>query len=270
MISKNKIKKLNFLRRGPMRQGRSIISFILFLGVLVPINAVERALIDFTTFNENIQQVMSTDQELFSKIIEEHPDLDIRNFGWPDFTFEPDDWNISNWKVVLNPSASTTYNKKYSMVKNSPSKEYGNVLGLRLHFQPWRNPFWASITMPFLLAPTYVNGQYISQNTNGEDAGLAIGLLANVGQIKNVRSWAYGLNYNYTYGVRTSNERRQIREYGMGSVFYEGWRRLGWNNPDYTENPNDWTPVKNPLYPYMYPPQIELNKGQDFKQVGEN
>ncbi len=45
----------------------------------------------------------------------------------------------------------------------------------------------------------------------------------------------------------------KLVEYGMGSLYYEGWRRLSWDNPKYTADPNDWTPTKNPLYPYSYP-----------------
>ncbi|MGL5956007.1 MAG: flagellar filament outer layer protein FlaA [Brevinema sp.] len=250
-----------------MKQGRSIISFMLFLGVLAPVHAVERSLIDFTTYNDNIAQVMDRDQELYEQVIADNPDLDIRNFGWPEFTFEVEDWDLENWKVVLNSSATTKENIKESLTKNSPSQQYGNVLGVRLQFQPWQNPFWAHIQKPFYFAHTYINGQFVSQNDDNEDNGLAIGVLANVGQIRNVRSWVYGLNYNYTYGVKVANEMGKEIEFGMGSIYHEGWRRVGWVNPEYSENPNDWTPITNPLYPYSYP-YIKFDSLAFYKPAG--
>ena len=236
-----------------MRQGRTIVSLVLVLGVFAPLNAVELSLIDFTTYNDNIAQVVAQDQELYEQAIADRPELNIQNFGWPDFAFEAGDWNLENWRVKLNASADTVGNNKNSMIKNSPSQAHGNVLGVRLQFRPWANAFWANITTPFYQSPTYPNGQYISETEDKQDNGLAVGLLVNVGQIKNVRSWVYGLNYNYTYGVAMTDENEAPREYGMGSVFHEGWRRLGWTNEEYLEDPNDWEPTKNPLYPFAFP-----------------
>lgn len=265
---KNKIlKKFNFLRRGPMKQGRFVISFMLFLGILVPTNAVERSLIDFTTYNDNIAQVIEKDQELYEQVIANNPELDIRNFGWPDFAFEAADWNLENWKVILNPSSTTKENLQNSLTKNSPSQAHGNVLGVRILFNPWENAFWAFVTKPFYFAHTYINGQFVSQDDNNQDNGLAVGMLANVGQIKNVRSWVYGLNYNYTYGVQISNESGKKTEFGLGSIYYNGWRRLSWDNKDYLSDLNDWTPTSNPLYPYSYP-YVKFERLAFYKKVG--
>ncbi len=236
-----------------MRQGIVIASLMLIFGVVTPLSAVERLLIDFTTYNENIEQVMGRDQEIYQQFIAENPELDIRNFGWPDFAFEAGDWDLENWKVVLNPSSDTKENNKNSLLKNSPSQQHGNVLGVRLQFNPWENPFWAFVRKPYYFAHTYMNGQFVSQNENNEDAGLAIGMIANVGQIKNVRSWVYGLNYDYTYGVRVLNEKEELLEFGFGSIFHEGWRQVAWNNQEYSDNPRDWVATKNPLYPFSLP-----------------
>lgn len=236
-----------------MRHGIVIASFMLILGVVTPLSAVERLLIDFTTYNENIGQVIDKDQEIYEQFIAENPELDIRNFGWPEFAFEANDWNLENWKVVLNPSADSKINNKNSLIKNSPSKQYGNVLGVRVQFNKWDNPFWALVKMPYNFFHTYINGQFVSYNENNEDAGLAIGMIANVGQIKSVRSWVYGLNYNYKYGVRVINEQDKLTEFGFGSIFHEGWRQVSWNNKEYLDNSNDWKPTTNPLYPFYFP-----------------
>lgn len=250
-----------------MKQGRFVISFMLFLGILIPTNAVERSLIDFTTYNENITQVVEKDQELYEQAIADNPELDIRNFGWPSFAFEAEDWNLENWKIVLNPSASTKETVKNSLAKNSPSQAHGNVLGIRLLFKPWKNAFWAFVQKPFHFAHTYINGQFVSQDDNNQDNGFAVGMLANVGQIKNVRSWVYGLNYDYTYGVQISNELDKKTEYGLGSIYHDGWRRLAWVNKEYSDDPNDWTPIKNPLYPYSFP-YVKFERLSFYKKEG--
>lgn len=234
-----------------MRQGRIMVFSVLLLGFLVPVNAVERALLDFTTYNENIVQVIDKEQEIYDQVVVNSPELDIRNFGWPDFIFEADDWNLENWKVVLNASSDTAMNRNKSMVKNSPSQQYGNVLGVRLQFQSWPHAFWAKVTLPFFFSHVYLDGRLVSQNDDNDDNGLAIGVLANVGQIKNVRSWFYGLQYDYNYGVRVVDEMGDLSEYGLGSVNYEGWRRLSWNNRNYLDNIDSVS--DNPLYPFHFP-----------------
>jgi len=250
-----------------MKQERLILSFILALGIFTPLNAVEQSLIDFTTYNDNIAQVVQQDQELYDQVIAEKPELDIRNFGWPEFTMEADDWNLENWRVELNSSSDTIANNKDSKTRNTPSQAYGNVLGIRLKFHPWKNAFWAGIRTPYFLPHTYPNGQFISQDENDQNNGLAVGFIANVGQIKNIFSWIYGLNYNYTYGIRVVNEFNQILEFGMGDTYFEGWRRLVWHNPYYLEDPNDWIPMKTPLYPTYYP-YIKFDSVNFYKKAG--
>ncbi|MGL5721751.1 MAG: flagellar filament outer layer protein FlaA [Brevinema sp.] len=235
-----------------MSHMRALLSIALVLGVAGPLSAAERTLIDFTTFDENIKQVMQRDQEIYNEAIAENPELDIRANGWPDFEFAETDWDLSNWRVELNPSAQTPENNKNSMIKPAPSQQHGTVLGVRLAFKPWANPFWATISMPFYFNANYTDGTYVSE-TDGQDAGLGVGLLVNTGQLRNVRSWIYGLNYDYKAGVRVRNENDQLIEFGFGSIFHEGWRRLSYVNPFYLEDVNDWKPVKNPLYPFTMP-----------------
>lgn len=249
-----------------MRQGRIIVSLLL-LGVLAPVSAVEYTLIDFTTFNDNIAQVVQKDQELYNQVISENPAADIRNDGWPDFTFEPSDWNIDNWVVTLNSSSQTVKNKDKSTTKNAPSKKYGNVLGVRLKFNPWENAFWGTVSFPYFLSPTYLDGKFITADDNNKDNGLAVGLLVNVGQIRNVKSWINGLNYNNTYGIRVVNEFEQMFEFGMGSTFFEGWRRLTWQNDNYIIDPKEWNPIKTPLYPLSIP-YIKFDSLAFYKSAG--
>lgn len=236
-----------------MSHFRALLSFALVLGIAAPLSAVEKTLIDFSTFDDRIKEVVAKDQQIYQQAIEQNPELDIRANGWPDFEYGPNDWDLVNWKVQLNPSATTVENNKNSMIKKAPSQKYGNVMGVRLAFKPWANPFWATISMPFYFNATYTDGTYVSENENGEDNGIAVGLLVNVGQIRNIRSWIYGLNYNYTTGVRVVNENDQLIEFGLGSIYHEGWRRLSYSNPFYLEDPNDWVPAKNPLYPFSMP-----------------
>ncbi|MGL4563353.1 MAG: flagellar filament outer layer protein FlaA [Brevinema sp.] len=250
-----------------MRQGRVFLSLLFVLGVVAPVGAIEHSLIDFTTYNDNIAQVVQKDQELYNQMMTDTPELDIRNNGWPDFSFEASDWNIDNWRITLNSSSTTVKNQKNSVPKNAPSKQYGNVLGVRLQFHPWENSFWAKISFPYFLSPTYLNGKFISLDDANQNNGLAVGVIANVGQIKNVKSWVYGLNYDYTYGVRILNSVNQLLEFGMGSMLHEGWRRLEWINPYYVEDPKLWDYKKSPLYPLSIP-YIKFDSIAFYKKEG--
>lgn len=249
-----------------MQKGKILIFLVLF----APIFAAEHTLIDFTTFNENINTVMQRDKQLYDAVKTQKPKVDIEQFGWPSYSYDLDDWNIDNWFTDLAPSSATIKNLKLSDVKNVQSKRFGNVLGVRLHFHPWKHAFWAKVVMPYFLEPVFTDGTYISLNEQDEDSGLAIGLLANVGQIKGATSWIYGLNFNYDYGVRVLNEEEEIREFPFGNLKFQGWRRLTWENLDYVEEGSIavWEPVANPLYPKAFP-SVKFDSLMFYKKTPE-
>ena len=80
-----------------------------------------------------------------------------------------------------------------------------------------------------------------------------MGILANVGQIKSVSSWVYGLNYQMQVAVRLRDRNDQNQDYFMGSVYFDGWRKLVWTNPEYTDSIQDRVLQRLPLYPKSYP-----------------
>ena len=228
--------------------------FSMFLAVIIaaPLSAVESTLIDFTTYNENIRLVVDQDQQIYQELLAEYPELDLASSGWPDLIYEEGEWDLENWDIELSSSASTVANRRDSSVRSAPSIEYGEVLGARLRFQPWASSFWAKLKTPFYINPTYPNGRFVSFTDENEDNGLAIGVLANVGQVIGAKSWIYGLNYDYTMGVRVRDSFDRLYEYGMGSVNYDGWRRLAWENVQYDPE-GDWRNSRVPLYPVTFP-----------------
>lgn len=249
-----------------MRQGKILIFLVLF----APIFAVENTLIDFTTFNANINTVMEKDKQIYDALKQQKPEVDIEQYGWPSYSYDPDDWNLENWFTDLAPSSSTIPNLKRSDVKNVQSKRFGNVLGVRLHFQPWKHGFWAKVVMPYFLEPVFADGTHISLNDQDEDSGLAIGLLANVGQVKGAASWIYGLNFDYDYGVRVLDGEEIMHEIPFGNLKFEGWRRLTWVNENYVKEGSiaTWEPAVNPLYPGAFP-SVKFESLMFYKKTPE-
>ncbi len=219
----------------------------------VTFSAVKKLLIDFNTYESNIATVAAKDQTIHSNMVLKGKTVDLSQFGYPQVEFSGSDWAIDKWKVQLASSANTVRNNVLSYTMKVPSKKFGDVLGARIHFIEGRFLSWAIIMPPFQFYPYYDDGSDVNVTANGEENTLTMGILMNVGQIKSVSSWVYGLNYQMQVGVRMRDRNDEIQDYYMGSVFYDGWRKLVWTNPDYTESIQDRVLQRIALYPRSYP-----------------
>ena len=61
---------------------------------------------------------------------------------------------VSEWEVLLASSSRSVANMRYSMTKLVTSKQYGNVLGARVHFPDAPFNSWAMIKPPIEI-PAY-------------------------------------------------------------------------------------------------------------------
>ena len=161
----------------------------------------------------------------------------------------------------MNESARLTENRRNSYVTNVDSKgnngawEAGKVLGIRVHFPL---PGWNSYA---LVKPVYELEMY--GGADGTKYTEGKGVIHNVGEIKSISSWVYGRNYLVSYFVNLQNEFGALKSYPMGTVYFNGWRQVRWENRE----------VREPLYPRMIP-SIKLDslgfyrtkdtKGGDF------
>lgn len=225
----------------------------LFLISSVSFSAVKKTLIDFPTFEQNIGTVAEKDKKIHDDQVASNSALDLTQYGFPQVSFSPEDWKFNRWKVVLTSSANTTRNNVLSYTSKAQSKRFQDVLGARIHFIEGRFLSWAMIMPPFELFPYYDNGKYVNQNDSGEENSLTMGVLVNVGQIKSISSWVYGLNYQMQVALRIKDRNDMVQDYFLGSVYYDGWRKLVWTNPEYTDSLQDRVLQRLPLYPKSYP-----------------
>ncbi|MGI9256593.1 MAG: flagellar filament outer layer protein FlaA, partial [Salinispira sp.] len=138
--------------------------------------AEESKLIDFNTINgANTEIDISTDAQSDQLIVS---------------------LNIDDWRVILNSSANSVSNQSVSTIKTSTVNggmfAGESVLGARIHFPVAPVNAWGLIKPPFEIPAYYGAGG--SQFMNN-------GVVINVGTIKEIRTYVYGLNYPHSISV---------------------------------------------------------------------
>ena len=216
-------------------------------------SAIDKILIDFTEFEKNMTQVLDKDKQVHAEEIAKHPELDFAQYGYPSVEFTIADWKLEQWKIRLNSSANTVKNNMDSYCKTVESKRFGVVLGVRVHFPEWKFLSWAMVQPPYEFFAYYDNGKYVNQLTDEGENELPMGVLVNVGQIKYIQAWIYGLNYTHQIALRLKDRDGLIQEYFLGHTQFDGWRQLTWVNPVYADDIRDRILQRIPLYPLSYP-----------------
>jgi hypothetical protein len=228
------------------------VLIVLFFGSANSI--ITRTLIDFSKYDENIKSQFSEPAESYITNVDGSPKVVI---GYKDYLLE-------SWKVELNESSGDINNKILSYCKPVSSQRFGTTLGVRVHFPKWNNNSYALIKPPFPVKIYDTNGQY----ANAEN-----GVMPNVAEIKSIAVWVNGKNYRFGLAVRLKDRMENIHEYFLGWLYFDGWRKLVFNNPNFTESITSKVLKREPLYPYdvpymvldsivIYRPSAEL--GGDF------
>ncbi len=250
----------------------------IFVAILVLLSSrgfssIERTLINFPTFEQKMGEIVQKDKEIHDQVIKDNPELDFSQYGYPTVSFTPDHWKLDQWMVILTSSANTVENNIKSFTKKVPSKKFGDVLGVRVHFPNWSYLSWAIIRPPFDFYVYYDNGDDVNPEKSDDADNSQTGVLVNVGQIKSISAWVYGLNYPHQVGIRIVNREDLMQEYFMGATYYDGWRKLVWMNPNYADDVRDRVLQRLPLYPKSFPYirfdsyvvyKPEINPGGDF------
>lgn len=251
---------------------RKVIVYVLFLAVLVsPIFAeIERTLIDFGNYEQKIGQYLTKEKENLQSLVDKYKQEGVDLYReWffsqenaqklLDVWFDPASWKIENWKVELVSSARFIPNIVNSYLLKVQSKMWGDVMGVRIKFPV--NPFLsnAKIVPPFRFTPYYLDGSPVdpeadfSKQQFTDEEKVKNGILMNVLQVKRVSVWVSGRNYKHLLSVVLRNEDGVEEEYFMGPLFFQGWRRLSWENPNYIEQVNQRILQRLPLYPRSLP-----------------
>ena len=178
---------------------------------------------------------------------------------------------LTDWEVQLNSSARIVANMQHSIVKSAPvisgPFQGKNVMGIRVVFPTAPVNANARI-MPAFDIPAFEpmadideNGQVVEGSQkpnayrfrkNGDDQS-AFGVLDNVGTLKSVSLTTYGYNYPHAVYVLLKDNDNVERRYYMGTLNFDGWKNLIWNNPDYITDIRNREIRVYPLYPRGLP-----------------
>ena len=210
---------------------------------------------------------------------------------------------LGNWEVVLNSSARNSTSLSLSKVvaaqvrDTKPMKNaYGEiedvdvtvpfhgekVLGVRVVFPTTSVNANAMIVPPFEI-PAYERMAYIddegnvAMNEDGQrvdESGEVIststtrfeeayGVVKNVGTLKSISVTTMGMNYPYALYVWLKDTENVERRYYMGTLGFDGWKELQWDNPTYI---TDVRAREIRIYP-IYPRGLPFVKFMGFQIV---
>ncbi|MDR1837715.1 MAG: flagellar filament outer layer protein FlaA [Treponema sp.] len=177
---------------------------------------------------------------------------------------------IENWEIELASSSRNVGNITNSYTREAPSRQYGTVLGVRVHFpvEPYNS--WAIIRPPFEI-PAFEPQATIRDDGSIEpvegndgitgrsrfeaqaEGEAAYGVIKNVGVIKSIGVNVYGLNFPHGLSTIIIDNEGNNRNIFMGYLNFDGWNELIWNNPAYVQEVRNRDIRLYPLYPTSTP-----------------
>jgi len=171
---------------------------------------------------------------------------------------------IPNWEVVLASSARNVTANRLSRVQQVESDEMGTVLGARIHFPTGPFNSYARIVPPFTVpavefeledgtittSPSPQQAIGATQLWREDHRFREMGFLNNVGPIRSIAVNVYGLNFPHTLSVILVDQNGRERLVPMGSLNFDGWGALRWDNPQYVDEVRNRQFRQAPLYPF--------------------
>lgn len=145
---------------------------------------------------------------------------------------------VDSWNVVLNNSARTVTNDRLSFTKSVIVKETAKrfagdqVMGVRVHF-PESFEANAMVQPPFDIPAYMASDEEVAQGIMSGSKFVGYGVLKNVGAIKSISVNVYGRNYPNNLILVFSDSDGNLRNVPVGTLDFNGWRTLTWNNPNY-------------------------------------
>ena len=176
---------------------------------------------------------------------------------------------LTSWEVVLNSSAKNPTSVGLSQVVAAPVKESADVpfagkevMGVRVKFPTWANNANAKIVPAFDI-PAYEPLADLDENgerkqPTDEQKGKYLfddgyGAVRNVGTLKSIAVTTMGMNFPHQLYVLLTDNDNVTRRYLMGELFFDGWKTLQWNNPDYISEVRTREIRVYPIYPRGIP-----------------
>lgn len=195
---------------------------------------------------------------------------------------------LPRWEVELNSSARNVEAIAYSQVVAAPVKDTAdvpfagsNVMGVRVIFPTWNNNANARIVPPFEiqayepLSDADENGNRLQPTDEQKGKYLfeeGYGLVKNVGTLKSIAVTTMGMNYPHQLYVLLKDNDGVERRYLMGNLYFDGWKTLQWNNPDYISEVRTREIRVYPIYPRGLPfvKFCGFQVTRDASHIGDN
>ena len=230
--------------------------------------ADEAVLIDFSKLTSDIHVKVSDDEQDDKPNQNRQTIMDYGQVAGGSFTQEQKavmktSLAIPNWDVKFNSSSQTVTNMVNTYVREAPSKQWGTVMGVRVHYPLDPAYSKATIKPPFEIPAFEPNGDIDDQgNVNSADSdGITgpsrfedgFGVVKNVGTIRSIAINAYGLNFPHGLSVLLIDAQGNEKVCFMGYLNYDGWAELTWNNPQYIMEVRNRDLRLYPLYPTNTP-----------------
>ena len=240
-----------------------------------PLFAEEATLIDFSLLTADIRVRLSDNDTGDRPNQNRRTLMDFSHVAGGSFTTQQrsvmrTSLAIENWEVVLASSARFVQNLTHSYTREAPSRQFGTVMGVRVHFPTEPHNSWALIKPPFEI-PAFEPMADISddgdispvEGNDGittrsrfeaqEDDDAAYGVVKNVGVLKSVAVNVYGLNFPHGLTTILIDSQGNQRNVFMGYLQFDGWGELIWNNPAYIQEVRNRDIRLYPLYPTSTP-----------------
>ncbi len=179
-----------------------------------------------------------------------------------DFANLPPELSIEKWRIKLSGYSDIPKCRNLSdvkIVKVDPTKldtdiKFDKCLGIRINFEYSHGNDWAQIYPLYPVSVFYAK--------EGE------GILRNVGPIKSISIWVSGRNYKNSIEVRMLDQNGKYKSINFGHLFFKGWRKLTWENPNYIKELKKRDLVKPHLYP-QYEPYLKFESLVIYKSPQE-
>lgn len=195
--------------------------------------------------------------------------MDFSNVAGGSFTAEQKEvmktsLSIPNWDIVLASSSRNVLNQTRSYTLEAPSKQFGKVFGVRVHFPVESFNSWARIQPPFEIPAFEAMGTFDDEGNpvepTEEDKASKFtrfeqgyGVVKNVGVLKAVQVNVYGLNFPHGLSAILVDSNGKENVVFMGYLNFDGWGQLTWENPNYISEVRNRELRIFPLYPKATP-----------------
>ena len=173
--------------------------------------------------------------------------VDFSTARYPDMTTS---LAIGNWDVEIAPSANTVTARSRSLVREAASDRFGTVMGVRVHFPVERFHSWAFVRPPFEIPAFETDGDGKVGPSRFENE---LGVIHNVATIRSIAVSVFGMNFPHSLNVVILDDAGNRRVVPMGTLNFDDWGVLTWNNPAYVQEVRNRDLRIVPIYPDSRP-----------------